>query len=188
MDNWNKWTDCFLSVIKWFLYAYRFTFGWLEAIWFCVARGHISCLPIFVIITSRCSSLLLWRFSAASSGYFSVLKMSGTRWIPNHTLISWSMRSQTMKRNYFIPLTTVYRLDNSMMLNALAVSYEVYFKYFDDRGSPFLFMIPLAWLPLGIKCHSLFTLKKVYCYRALKQYLVPFYSNFIMYSSKPSGW
>jgi len=34
-----------------------------------------------------------------------------------------------------------------MMPNTLALSYKIYFKYFDDRGSPFL-MIPLAWLPL----------------------------------------
>lgn len=74
-----------------------------------------------------------------------------------------------------------------MMPNTLAVSYKVYFKYFDDRGSPFL-MIPLAWLPLGIKCHSLFTKKKKkqFILTGLQQYLIPYYNCFITYS-KTSG-
>lgn len=121
----QKNSDCFFSVLKQFLCIWncRFMFGWLQAIWFCVAHGHTSFLPIFVTITSRCSQSLLWRFSAASSGSFSVLKMSGTRWITNPTCSSLWVKCQTRKINYFIPWITMYRLENRMIhvLNILTI-------------------------------------------------------------------
>lgn len=142
VENWNKRTDCFQcpEVVYIYVWDCRFTFGWLEAIWFCVAHGHTSSLPIFAIITSRCSQLLLWRFSAASSGSFSVLKMSGTRWIPNHTCSSLWVNSQMRKRNYFIPMITVYRVENSMM-------------HISNILSPFHWL-PLAYIKMPFFIHK----------------------------------
>lgn len=69
-----------------------------------------------------------------------------------------------------------------MMPNTMAVSYKIYFKYFDDRGSPFLTTTGLA--TPGIKCHSLLTKnEKQFILTVLQQYLIPYYNGFIMYSN-----